>query len=269
MGSLPKLKSSLKTMQGLDSILDAMLLVSAVEVQKHKKDLALAQDYFGRLEKLADETGLTTPERPLNPKGKILLIMVVSNKGMCASFNTALYREVYKFYEQKSQEIELMVLGKKGLEFNTRGRRAEYIPVYSDLIGERIWTRFFEEWDEVYLAYNHYRSFVFQQPTVAKLLPYDRAGQAGEAQLNEYEPERPEYQLQLSARYFKSQLRKNVVESLLGETSTRMFTLKGATDKAEEHVGDLKIAINKERQALINRELAEISGTFEILREES
>lgn len=277
MSNLPRLKSRLRSMGGLESVLEAMMLVSAVEVQKMKHVHQLAQNYFGKVERLMEEVGVKFDRNGKDKVGKTLLVLIVSNKGLCASFNSLLHKKAYSFFDRAQGEVELLILGRKGLEFKTRGHRAEYAYSYSyepsfeksSLLAERLMQRFEQEWDEVYIGYNKYHSFIYQQPTIERLMPFVFPGKSALDECCYFEPEQKKYKAELAKLYFRVLLHKIIIESDLGEVSTRMFTLKGATDKSKDMLSELSLMINKERQAMINRELAEIASTFEILREES
>jgi F-type H+-transporting ATPase subunit gamma len=57
-----------------------------------------------------------------------------------------------------------------------------------------------------------------------------------------------------------------LLESKASEHSARMVAMRNATDKAKEMVHDLTRKFNRERQAVITREVSEITGGIEAMR---
>jgi len=64
----------------------------------------------------------------------------------------------------------------------------------------------------------------------------------------------------LLKRYIESLVYQGVVENIASEHSARMVAMKNATDSANELLDNLQVYLNKERQALITKEIAEIVG---------
>jgi F-type H+-transporting ATPase subunit gamma len=58
----------------------------------------------------------------------------------------------------------------------------------------------------------------------------------------------------------------SLLESKASEHSARMVAMKNATDKAKEVTKLLTLKYNKERQAVITREVSEITGGMEALK---
>jgi F-type H+-transporting ATPase subunit gamma len=56
----------------------------------------------------------------------------------------------------------------------------------------------------------------------------------------------------------EAQVYQAVAENMASEQSARMVAMKAATDNAGSFVGELKLVINKTRQAAITKELSEI-----------
>ena len=64
----------------------------------------------------------------------------------------------------------------------------------------------------------------------------------------------------LLPRYVDQQVYRAVLESIASEHSARMVAMRNATDNARDLVSELTLSYNKARQALITREVSEISA---------
>jgi F-type H+-transporting ATPase subunit gamma len=51
---------------------------------------------------------------------------------------------------------------------------------------------------------------------------------------------------------------QGVVENLASEQAARMLAMKNASDNANQIISDLNLTFNKERQAIITKEVSEI-----------
>ena len=67
----------------------------------------------------------------------------------------------------------------------------------------------------------------------------------------------------MAERLVETQIVQALLDSRASEHSMRMIAMKNATDNATSLSEDLTLAMNKERQAAITQELAEISGGAE------
>jgi F-type H+-transporting ATPase subunit gamma len=75
-----------------------------------------------------------------------------------------------------------------------------------------------------------------------------------------YEPEAKAVLDQVLTRYIESMIYQAVAESMASEQSARMVAMKAASDNAADLIDELTLIYNKNRQAAITKELAEIVG---------
>jgi F-type H+-transporting ATPase subunit gamma len=64
----------------------------------------------------------------------------------------------------------------------------------------------------------------------------------------------------LLPRYIEIQLYQAILESTASEHSARMVAMRAASDNAKELAADLRLSLNKARQAQITREVSEIAA---------
>ena len=127
------------------------------------------------------------------------------------------------------------------------------------------------EVDEVVLLYNEFRSVTMQRPVRVQLLPIPH----GEVEAAEsaapvdyiYEPSPEAILAALLPRHVTTQVYRALMESVAGEYGARMTAMEAATKNAKEMIGVLTIQYNKARQERITKELLDIVGGAEALRQ--
>jgi F-type H+-transporting ATPase subunit gamma len=129
------------------------------------------------------------------------------------------------------------------------------------------------ELDEVVLLYNEFRSVALQRPVRVTLLPIPRAetatGGAAEHVDYIYEPNAEGILGDLLPRHVRMQVYRALMESLAGEYGARMTAMEAATKNAKEMIDVLTIQYNKARQEKITKELLDIVGGAEALKQGS
>jgi F-type H+-transporting ATPase subunit gamma len=124
--------------------------------------------------------------------------------------------------------------------------------------------------DEVHLVYNEFRSVAVQRPVRQQLLPIPRTegeGQAAESVDYIYEPSPEAILSDLLPRHVRMQVFRALMESLAGEYGARMTAMEAATKNAKEMIDILTIQYNKARQEKITKELLDIVGGAEALKQ--
>jgi F-type H+-transporting ATPase subunit gamma len=130
------------------------------------------------------------------------------------------------------------------------------------------------EVDEVHLMYNEFRSVAVQRVKREQLLPIEAApGTEGGASTEGgagdyiYEPSPEAILAALLPRHVTTQVYRALMESVAGEYGARMTAMEAATKNAKEMIGVLTIQYNKARQERITKELLDIVGGAEALRQ--
>jgi len=82
-----------------------------------------------------------------------------------------------------------------------------------------------------------------------------------------YEPDKESILNVLIPKHLNTQIWRILLESYAAEQGARMTAMESATDNAEELVHNLTIYYNRTRQAAITKEIAEIVGGAEALKE--
>src|SRR6266542_2162553 len=127
------------------------------------------------------------------------------------------------------------------------------------------------EVDEVHLMYNEFRSVAVQRVRREQLLPIEPGahaeGGAGATADYIYEPSPDAILAALLPRHVTTQVFRALMESVAGEYGARMTAMEAATKNAKEMIDVLTIQYNKARQERITKELLDIVGGAEALRQ--
>src|SRR5262249_26451110 len=126
-----------------------------------------------------------------------------------------------------------------------------------------------DEVDEVHLMYNEFRSVAVQQVKRLQLLPIEPETGLGEGAAGDYiyEPDPDAILASLLPRHVTTQVFRALMESVAGEYGARMTAMEAATKNAGEMINVLTIQLNKARQERITKELLDIVGGAEALRQ--
>jgi F-type H+-transporting ATPase subunit gamma len=213
---------------------------------------------------------------------KVLLVVITADKGLCGAFNANIIRTAARFLaDRRADEVALSLVGRKGRDFFRRRGQAikhEMLGFWDRLaydhaseLADYLMRQYLDgEVDEVHLLYNEFRSVAVQRPVREQLLPIPRAeaGEAGAAAVDYiYEPAPAAILNDLLPRHVRTQVFRALMESLAGEYGARMTAMEAATKNAKEMIGVLTIQYNKARQEKITKELLDIVGGAEALKQ--
>jgi F-type H+-transporting ATPase subunit gamma len=237
------------------------------------------------------------PLHPLlarRPEKRVLLVVLTGDRGLCGAFNSNVNKTAEREWQAKTAagaEVEFLTVGRKGREYLARrgAKIANDFPKLYDgldlakarLVSAWIVARFVKkEYDSIYLVYNEFKSAITQRVTLEPLLPLRRpdaeaspqAGGAGSASLSAtkefiYEPDQRALLERLVPMYVEITLLRALLESQASFFGAQMTAMDSATRNASEMIARLTLAYNRARQAAITKELMEIIGGAEALKE--
>jgi F-type H+-transporting ATPase subunit gamma len=230
------------------------------------------------------------PAHPLlvdRPEKRVLLVVLTSDRGLCGAFNTNINKRAEREWRERAgegQEPKLVLIGRKGRDYMTRRNAPvlEYLPgVWDKLgletaqqVGKSILAPFNrKEVDAIYLVYNEFKSAMTQRVVVERLLPVQRpqedAEGGGDHAVTDFifEPDKGALLERLVPMYVDISILRALYESQASELGARMTAMDAATKNAKEMIGALTLQYNKARQAAITKELMEIIGGSEALKE--
>lgn len=234
------------------------------------------------------------PAHPLlveRPEKRVLLVVLTSDRGLCGAFNTNINKRAEREWRTRSehgQEVQMLLVGRKGRDYMTRRNAPifEYAPGIWDklsletagTVARQVLAPFMkEEIDAIYLVYNEFKSAMSQNVVVERLLPVahgqgagsdgDRQSETGRAEEFLFEPGREVLLERLVPMYVEISILRALYESMASELGARMTAMDSATKNAKEMIERLTLEYNKARQAAITKELMEIVGGTEALKD--
>jgi len=289
MATLRDIKRRIRSVQSTQKITRAMKLVAAAKLRRAQERILAARPYANKMAELlgnlvsgADGEGHPLLEQREGPRRQIVII--TADRGLAGAFNSSIIRRAVELIRESSAaELTLVVVGRKARDFFRRRPHT----IKRDMIG--FWDRlaynhaceladYFmqqyvdDEVDEVFLLYNEFRSVAFQRPVRVRLLPIPRAEtDAAEAAAEGvdyiYEPSAGAILGDLLPRHVRMQVYRALMESLAGEYGARMTAMEAATKNAKDMIDILTIQYNKARQEKITKELLDIVGGAEALKQ--
>jgi F-type H+-transporting ATPase subunit gamma len=216
----------------------------------------------------------------------VLLLVLSGDRGLAGAFNANVSKAAFKEWREKKEagaEVHVATVGKKGREYLAR-RKATItrdFPKLSDgldlskarIVSEWVIGKFENgEVDSVYVVYNEFKSAITQRVTLEPLLPIrELEAQEGDAGLAPteflYEPNQKALLERLVPMYVEISLFRALLESHASFLGAQMTAMDAATRNAKEMIGRLTLQYNRARQAAITKELMEIIGGAEALKE--
>lgn len=279
------LKGRIRSVQNTKKITKTMELVSTSKMKRAQDRVAAARPYAAALAEVIGD--LWTPElserfallrQPAPPaRGgptRFALILLTSNRGLCGAFNGNLIKEARRRIEGLEGEgytVELHCVGRKGAGyFKYLGRplaadrpdigdsptsaHATSIvgPLIEDFAAGRI--------AGVEMVQARFQSALSTPPMLVRVLPIappDRTGRRPDYILK---PDAASILESLLPLYVRNLVYRGLAETAASEHAARRTAMKNATDNATEIVQLLTRVYNRNRQAVITQEIAEIVG---------
>ena len=272
---LLEIKRRIKSIKNTRKITKAMGLVATSKLRKARQKLTENNQYFSSLDEIARELigSLNSNNNPLlksNDNPKKLIILLASDSGLCGGFNGNTAAFVRDNYEDNLENIEAVVVGKKGIHYvkkNKISTLAEYVDLGdTPNVGDAstIVNKEFTDgnFGEVSLVYTKFFSPVKQEVVEEKLLPLDLTGEKGKVSFL-IEPDEDEIIDSLVSSYLKGKFMNAMFNSKASEQSARMQAMDGATKNADDLLNSLDAKYNRIRQSIITQEISEIVGGAE------
>lgn len=287
MANLRDIRNRITSVNNTQQITKAMKMVAAAKLRKAQERMVQNRPYASKIQnvvgRLVDSSSASNKiMRSSEEVGKVLIVIVGSDKGLCGGFNNNLFKEVEKTIESDLQSyrdenaLSLITIGKKaGAYFKKRQYNIidSHPGFFDDLqydltsqIMSDVTEKFVnEEYDEVLIAFNEFKSVITQNRKIDKVLPIDPSLISGDSDdaskdTNDYifEPNSEVILEKLLPLHLNIQLWKAVLESNASEQGARMSAMESATENAKDLEQELRLKYNKARQSAITTEISEI-----------
>jgi F-type H+-transporting ATPase subunit gamma len=286
-----ELRRRIRSIQNTRKITKTMELVATSKLKRAQDRVIAARPYAAALTEVMGD--LYAPElaerfpllrQPAGPLGRVALLLITSNRGLCGAFNANLIREARRRIaelEGAGAAVDLHLVGKKGISFFKFAKRAlasqridigdkptatHAVELVTPLMAQ------FEAGtvDAVDVVFAQFKSAVSTPPTVVRILPVAPprgAGRSGARPVNYLlRPSADAILAQLLPLYVRNQVYRALVETAAAFLGAQRTAMKNATDNAGDLLDILRRTFNRARQAQITQELGEIVGGAEALK---
>ncbi|MBD3250756.1 MAG: ATP synthase F1 subunit gamma [Candidatus Pacebacteria bacterium] len=293
MAQTRQILARINTSKNIAQITKAMQMVAASKMQRAQDQAVKARAYA---EALADS--LQVLSRKIDPslhpllqhheQGVDVAIVISTEKGLCGSLNTNLFKKAAQWREQHP-EGKLVAIGKKAVHL-AKSYGFDIWAQFTDLpdtistedvvaINTLVNKNFLEkEFKSVSLIYTDFINTLTQKTVIQPLLPLGieqvetqfKQGVEGEAaspalsQKAGSDQPKKEYLFEPNAEailkdilplYLENTIFHAFLEAKASEHSARMVAMKSASENAQDLIGELQLQYNRSRQEEITNEL--------------
>ncbi len=295
MATLKEIRNRIKSVKSTRQITKAMEMVAAAKLRRAQQRVSEARPYADRMNEMLESLAagssgdISHPYFESRTVKKRTLVIAVSDRGLCGSFNSRLLRESDEWLAKHSDcEVELVVVGKRALAYYSSRSfpiAASYVDWSGGLDYEKakslvsfLTRRFVSgETDSVNIMYAHFVSTAknvvtnetylpIENPTSDTASASDSSSETKSAR-KEYifEPNPEDIYASLLPSYALTRMLTALLDSFASEHSARMVAMNTATIAAGDMIDDLTTTYNKARQEKITKELLEIVSGAEAL----
>ena len=287
MASIKELRQKIGSLKNTNKITSAMKLVASSKLKKAQDALNRNSPYLNNLngivQRVIRSVGGSSFDllKPAKDPKNIRIILLSSDKGLCGSFNAALFKTLQNQIkgDWSHLNVEVIALGRKGSEYFSRRFPVKNLVIKPGIpakvpvsIAQELTKSCVEDFrakkiDAVYLVYNHFASMISQQPTINQILPVTLPKDEGKGCLDYiYEPDTNEMLNLLIPQLVQSVMFRSMLESVLGFNAAQMNAMDSATKNSKDLIGRYTLSMNRARQTAITTELSEIVAGAESLK---
>jgi len=285
MSTLRDIKRRISSVKNTEQITKAMKMVAASKLRRAQDAILASRPYAHKMLEVLSSLALRT-----NPKAhpllhtrepeKVDLVVVTSDRGLCGAFNSNIIRRAEQFMvEHPDWEFTLHLVGRKANDYFKRrdfNIRKVSLNILSDISfphavavgGDVVENYLAEEFDQVYMVYNEFKSAIQQTVIVEQLLPIKPMDISEDYYPIEYsfEPSEDVLLEELLPRHINVQIYRVFLESVASEHGARMTAMESASKNAAEMIENLTLVYNRTRQAAITTELIEVVSGKEAMK---
>ncbi len=287
MPSLKEYNVKITSLKNTAKVTKTMKMVSTSKFRKAQEaqnnSRLYADQLKGVISRLASSaTDSTHPLMKAREVKKVLVVVYSSDRGLCAGFNSNLFKFVTKWFKAnkgKYESVDFVSTSKRSTSA-TKHWNGKLLLKYEDKsgspdfamakeIGELAQQKFTAgDYDEVLLAYSRFESALSQKPTLEKILPISSVGQEKSTDNADYiyEPNQNDLLSYMLPKTVNFSVFSALLESAAGEHAARMTAMDNATTNAKKLINEYTIRRNRARQAQITTELTEIVAGAESLK---
>jgi len=302
VASLKAIRKRIASVKSTQKITRAMKMVAGARLNRAQQRIVALRPYAIKTQEVltsvadalttAQEDAETagTGQKPIHPllakraEKRVIFVVLSGERGLAGGFNANVNKAAERAWQAKKNEdvaVQFVTVGKKGREYLARrgGEIAhDFTRMYEGLDLEKVGQissylvdKFKAgEVDAIYLVYNEFVSAMTQRPQVQSLLPLPEPEEkaTGDAKPQFiFEPSPDQLLERLVPMYIDITIYRALLETQAGFYGAQMTAMDAATRNAKEMIARYTLVYNRARQAAITKELMEIIGGAEALKD--
>lgn len=287
MATLNELKIRIGGIKNTQKITKAMKMVSSAKLRRAQDRIISARPFAAKINQLlndlADSAENGIDELLEEREVKVRCVVIISaDKGLAGSFNTNVLRASGNYIKSLDSNTKVLIVGKKAsdsLKNSNLNILKNYPGVFNDLNIETsneivdflVDGYLKKEFDCVEIIYNEFKSIAKQLTVREQFLPLKISVKKDSKEKSKddyiYEPSEVEILKELIPKHLRVQFWKVLLESNAAEQAARMTAMETATKNASDLLKILELSYNQARQAAITKEILEIVGGAEALKD--
>ncbi len=301
MASLKAIRKRITSTKATQKITKAMKMVAGARLARAQQRITALRPYAVKTGEVlatvaatvnaAAADGAVHDLHPLlakRPEKRIVFLVVTSDRGLCGALNTNINKLAYRTWREKVDEgaanVTFLTAGRKGREFiQRRGGEVvhDFVGIYDGLdvakareiagwlrqaLRPRRDRRHLRRLQRVQERHHAEGDDRAAPPARRAPPPPEGAAQAPQTQIL-YEPNEKALLERLMPMYIEITLFRALLETQASFFGAQMTAMDAATRNAKDMIGKLTLQYNRARQAAITKELMEIIGGAEALKE--
>lgn len=280
-GKSREIRTKIKSVKNTQKITKAMKLVSASKLRKAAQEIEKLRPYMQALSQMFCELDQGHDLSDRGTGNKAIVVVFAGERALCGSFNVSVVKSGIALGEELTKEgysVQYVAIGKKAAEgLKNRGltvlRQFNLTQVIPSVEFSREISAYLEDLtvsdgvSKVVMAYTEFKSAMSKKLKSVQFLPFDprqfisnETQQAPVQQHSLYEPSRSAVISEIKEQLLKGLLHQCYMDSLASEYGSRMVAMDNASRNCKELTNKLTLRLNRERQASITQEIAEIVG---------
>ena len=292
MANLKQIRAKIKSVSNIQQITKALEIVATVKLQKVKQQAEHYREFMIEFMKIAQviwnkSVLFWRDEESKKWLKKELIIVMWTNRWLCWSLNSKLFKSIFTKYDSKKDKVDVFCIGKKSLEYFSRSDFNVVWQVDSkdDFSQDDLQSLFVyirnaidkKVYKDIKIYFNYFKNAIQQVPLNLSLYPLDKksfesfSSELG-LDMNDLMSNDLTYKdmlLEPSGKALLQELKEQLLQHMVywamlqnktWEFAARMVAMKNAKDNSTSLIKNLKLSFNKVRQSSITQEISEIMG---------
>lgn len=291
MPSLKEVKNRINSVISTQQITKAMKMVAAAKLRRSQERITQMRPFAVKLQAIlanlsaaqTDSSSDTWYSDQREVKN-VLIIAISSDRGLCGSFNSNIFKGTNRLIEEKYAEqhqagrVTILTAGRKADDYFSKRKFpvvTDFTQIFGNLtyetasrIGDYVMDSFRNgTYDMVEIVYNEFKNVATQVLKTEQVLPLVPPSTTKSASVEYlFQPDQEAILTGVIPKSIRVQIFKGLLDSNAAENGARMTAMDKATENAGDLLKELKLTYNRTRQAAITKEILEIVGGAEALK---